>query len=79
MKISQREARRLKKRVMELEQRHANQRDRWAANYPGGIGLCSLLRSKDWITGRIDAARMLGHPVVVTQNDDGTLCFFAVQ
>jgi len=79
MKISQREARRLRKRVQELEKLQADQRNRWAADYPGGITLGTISRSKDWLTGRIDAARMLGHPVVVTQDYGGQLLFIAVQ
>lgn len=77
MKISQREARRLKKRVAELEQLQRDQRDRWSQSYPYGVLLGTLPRNPDWLTGRIDAARMLGHPVIITQDKCGTLSFFA--
>lgn len=78
MKISQAEARRLKRRVVELEDERRAQRRRWASEYPGGVHLGSLSRNKDWLTGRIDGAHMLGHAVVIRQNDDGDLHFFAL-
>ena len=41
-KISQREARQLRKRVAELERQISNQRHAWAAEWPGGVHLCSI-------------------------------------
>lgn len=76
--ISQREARRLRARVVELEGVIDQQRRRWRGDFPGGtyIGTCN--RDRDWISGRIEAARMLGHAVVVTTSDDGSIRFFAL-
>jgi hypothetical protein len=78
VKISQREARRLRKRVQELEaaQRHA--RNRWSSDYPGGACLGCIDRDKDWLSGRIEAARLLGHAVVITENNEGRLTFHAL-
>lgn len=77
MKISQREAHALKRRVKELGWEQNRQRYRWAADFPGGVLLGKLPRNSDWLTGRIDAARTLGHAVVVTQ-EDSTVSFHAL-
>lgn len=76
--ISQREAQRLKKRVKELEDLESKRRSRWASEYPGGVFLGSLTRDHDWFNGRIEAARMLGHAVVVTIDDHQKLSFYAL-
>ena len=78
MTISQREARRLKRRVEELEHERRSQRARWASDYPGGVMLGRLTRDKDWLTGRIDGAHMLGHAVVVRQDESGAIAFHAL-
>ena len=78
MKISQREARRLRKRVDELERQQLQRLSRWASNYPGGVVLGSIRRDKDCLTGRIDAAHMLAHAVVVRQGEQGEITFFAL-
>ena len=76
--ISQREARRLKKRVTELEDVINRQRRKWSADYVGGVHLGELTRERDWLTGRIEGARMLSHAVVVTEESDGKLNFYAL-
>ena len=76
--ISQREARRFKKRVQGLETQLDDQRRRWGAKYVGGVYLGSLTRDRDWFSGRVESARMLGHAVVVTEESDGKLNFFAL-
>lgn len=76
--ISQREARRFKKRAKELEDQLDRQRRRWSSEYVGGVHLGNLLRDRDWFSGRIESARMLGHAVVVTEEGDGKLNFFAL-
>lgn len=79
-KISQREAYRLKKEVAELRLTLNNMRNRYAAEVVGGTHLGRINgRSRDWLAGRIEAARALGHGVVVTSPDcDGSLRFFAL-
>lgn len=76
--ISQAEARRLKKRVKQLEEERKRQLNRWASEYPGGVFLGRVSRTKDWLTGRIDAAHMLGHAVVVRQSEAGEISFHAL-
>jgi hypothetical protein len=78
MKISQREARRLKQRVRELEALHAGQRRRWGAENPGGVELGRVNLPRDWFMGRIEAARLLGHAIVITESDN-QIHFYAVK
>ena len=78
MKISQREARRLKKRVQELETVHTQQRRRWGSENPGGVELGHVVLSRDWFMGRIEAARMLGHAIVITEAEN-KIHFYAVK
>ena len=78
MKIGQREAHRLQKQVRELLGEREMQRRSWARAYPGGTHLGTLTVERDYLVGRIEAARMLGHAVVVTENDDGKLALYAL-
>jgi len=78
MKISQREAQRLKKRVQELETLHAGQRKRWGSENPGGVELGYVKLSRDWFMGRIEAARLLGHAIIITESENH-IHFFAVK
>jgi hypothetical protein len=71
-KISQREARRLRARVAELEQTINAQHRSWVSDWPGGTHICSLSWTAEQITvARISTARRLGHAVVATDADDG--------
>ena len=79
MKISQREARRLKRRVEILEGIIKRQRNNWSEDYPGGTHLGKLTRERDWLSGRIESARMLGHAIVVTEHKDGVINFYALR
>ena len=77
--ISQREARRLKKRVEELEQVISDQRNRWSSKYPGGIHIGTVTMERDWFIGRIEAARMMRHAVVATvPENNGKIEFYAL-
>ena len=78
-KISQREARQWKKLALQLQAERDGQRRAYAKDYPGGTSLGYLNRERDWLAGRIEAARRLGHPVVVTCDNSGRLDFYAVQ
>ncbi len=72
MKISQREARRLKKRVDELETVLNEQRRSWVSDWPGGVHIASVSwAAPDATCARIKVARQLGHAVVATDADDG--------
>lgn len=68
MKISQREARRLKKRVAELEALREKERSSWVREYPGGVHLGSWTPA-EWLFASIKTARRLGFPVVVATHD----------
>ena len=62
--ISQREARRLRKRVEQLEAEESARRARWAAEYPGGVLLDTIhVNVAEWWI--VQTARNLGHAVVV--------------
>lgn len=77
--ISQREAKRLRKELAELRRRDEGRQQGWSADYPGGTRLGSRTLPRDWLSGRIEAARILGHAVVVTsavRSDDQVDVFF---
>jgi hypothetical protein len=76
-KISQREARELKKRVEQLESEENRRRARWATTYPGGVHLMKF-RAPPEFTVQITTARKLGHAVVVLEDDHGNLNFYAL-
>lgn len=78
-KISQREARRLYKRVQELEQSNAARLRAWSSEYPGGVNIASCVWSKtDVVPVAIHTARLLGYAVVVTEHD-GRVLFYGVK
>lgn len=75
--ISQREARRLRKRVEELEKILVSQRSCWVADYPRGTNILTMTDChRDFLIG-IRVARRLGHAVVVTETETG-LRFYAL-
>lgn len=76
--ISQREAMRFRKRVSELESLIAKQRKKWSAEYVGGINLGSITMERSFLAGRIEAARLLGHAVVITEENNGVLRVLAL-
>ena len=75
--ISQREARRLWKRLGELEHERDLQRNAWASEYPGGVNIDTF--DVDATThARILTARKLGHAVVVTAHGKFELRLYAL-
>jgi hypothetical protein len=81
VKISQREARRLRKRVAELEAIEAKRFGGWATSgYPGGIHLASRKIDTDgWLNGTMRTARRLGCVLVCTIDDAGEINYYAVK
>jgi hypothetical protein len=82
VKISQREAQRLRRRVDELEDRERKRFATWAtAGYlPGCISLANRkLETDGWMFGRLQTARRLGCALVCTVDDFGTLNYYAVK
>jgi hypothetical protein len=76
--ISQREARRLRKRVQELENQERLRRSRWSSEYPGGTNITTLsLVNLPFERGRLSGAQLLQFPLVckIEGND---LCIYAV-
>lgn len=68
MKISQRTARSLQKRVKVLEEILEAQRRSWVSDWPGGTHIATL----DWKEpqveiAKIQTARKLGHAIVATE------------
>lgn len=82
MKISQREAHRLRRRVKELEAMEERRRERWGATFPG-VRLGRLILSNTELFalgGAIRAARLLRHAVVATvEEDNKTVNFYACE
>lgn len=78
MTISQREARKLRKRVAELERHIESQRRAWGADWPDGTNFRTFDASAHGeLRAAIKTARMLKHAVVVTLNDTQIL-FYAL-
>lgn len=73
--ISQREARRLRKRVQELEGMIAQQQSGWARDFPGGTNFWTIQRLSEASVAAIGTARRLGHAVVVVNVNDELRCF----
>ena len=78
MTISQREARRLKRRVSELERDEERRRNAWKMEWPGGTQLATILSPDPTTRAAITTARKLEHAVVATVQHDGTLLFYAL-
>lgn len=78
-RISQREARRLRKRVAELESQQEGMRRRWSQQYPGGVQIASLqISDGNPVPSIIRTARALEHAVVVIGDDGQSLRFIAL-
>ncbi len=69
MKISQREARRLKKRVQQLENEQAARINRWRTDYPGGVYLLTLTSLHDTANGKLAAAALFDAALVGRWDD----------
>jgi len=78
MKFSQREARRLWKRVAELEKAEQARLRRWATDWPGGTEIARCEFSNSDAAVAIRTARRLKHAVVALADDDDTLRFVAL-
>ncbi len=76
--ISQREARRLRKRVDALESADRVRRNRWAATYPGGTHIATMAAvDLPKSLSAVETARNLQHAVVVT-TDGNNVLFYAL-
>lgn len=78
MKISQREARRLRKRLTELESAIQQQRRVWGQTYTGGTEIARHSFPHDFVPEAVKVARKLGHAVVAVGDDTDTVRFVAL-
>jgi len=80
MKISQREARRLRKRVEEFESQQDGQRRAWSADWPGGVEIArhTFDSSSAPVPTAVRVARRLGHAVVAVGDEGGWIRFMAL-
>jgi hypothetical protein len=79
-KISQREARQLRKDLQSLVALHVAQANTWASEWPSSTSIGKLQVADDSkMYGRIEAARMLKHAVVAIAEGNGNIRFFACE
>lgn len=77
MQISQREARRLRRRVEELERAERVRQSQWSRDYPGGINFCTVTLP-DIEAAKVRAAQLLEH-AIVAKADGTTLRLYALR
>lgn len=77
MLISQREAKRLKKRVEQLEEAEVMRRFSYASDWPGGVNITTVAVG-DGPEMAIRTARRLKHAVVCIVRDNGEVMFYAL-
>jgi hypothetical protein len=78
-KISQREARRLRRRVEELERNNIRRLSLWHSEYPGGVNVANL-DTGDWgkeLRAKLLTTRMLGF-AIVAKMDGPRVMFYGV-
>lgn len=76
--ISQREARRLRKRVAELEDLDWQRWSSWASDFPGGTHIAAVdVSALPKSISAIETARKLKHAVIAL-NDGETVRFYAL-
>jgi len=64
-KISQREARRLRARVAQLERDELLRVNRYRTDYPGGVHLATISGLPSFVDGKLACAHTLGAALVV--------------
>jgi hypothetical protein len=78
MKISQREARRLRKRVAELEAGIRQQRAAYSQTWIGGVDIGRHEFTGYYLPAIVRTARRLGHAVVAVGDETDTIRFIAL-
>ena len=76
-KISQREARALRRRVNALEMMLERQRNAWADSWPGGVNIATFSADRE-VQAAIRTARRLNHACVVLLKSDGDVAVYAL-
>jgi hypothetical protein len=81
MRISQREALRLRRRVEALESMLLSQRRAYSQEWPGGVDICrfDFSNSTAAIPEIVRTARKLGHAVVAVGDETDTVRFIALR
>ena len=74
-KISQKRARAAVARVKELEQQRANERLAYGRQYPGGVNLCHFTLGDDRVSGMLEGAQRMKHPLVAVVNEDKLMIY----
>lgn len=78
MKISQREAHRMRKELGALYERDAARERHWSSDWPGGIHIATS-RPDSEVQAAITTARKLGHAVIAVIRNDGECLYYASQ
>lgn len=76
--ISQREARRLRRRVQQLEQHERIRRNVWGQDYHQGVEIATATWSDGNVPSVVRTVRRLRHAVVVVGDETDTLTFIAL-
>jgi hypothetical protein len=76
-RISQREARSLKKELFELKRRLSQQMNVWSSDYPKGIHLLTM-EATPVVIATVKTARKLSRAIVVTQ-EENQIRFYACE
>lgn len=76
-RISQRQAREWRRQLDDFEQREDWRANAWASEWPGGVHIGQAVMP-DRLAGCIEAARKLGHAVVVTTAGGNAVNFYAI-
>ena len=80
MKISQREARRLRKRVEQLEDLEEQRNNAWTQAWPMGKHIGSVqLVADSFLAGAIKTSRLLNHAIVASITEQGKVNFHAMK
>lgn len=78
MKISQREAHRLKKRVAELERNRSEMLNLWA-EFPGGVNIATLIELSPRQYAQIETAQKLGFTLIAKSWNMNQVSIYAVK
>jgi hypothetical protein len=78
VKISQREARRMRKELAEFRMRDEQRARYWSSDWAGGVHIGTSHPNASVIAA-IQTARKLGHPVIAVTRGDGEVLYYAAQ
>ncbi len=73
-KISQAEARRLRKRVELLEREQESRENNWASDWPAGVRICSVTFTPE-VQAHVTTARALKHAVVIVPSGNSAALY----